>query len=107
MGLLTHLSNKGQIIRQNRMIVAGLSLLIGGLLSGFLLRFLFGTRIYTQRGWNLLAPSSMIPAVGRVGIVNRLTSTAIDTIIFGAIAYVLIYAVVWIFDHSTGVRRGG
>ncbi len=81
--------------KRSKIIVACLSLLIGGILSGFILQFLFGTSIYTQQGWKLLAPSSFIPAIGRVGIVNELTSDAIDAVIFGAVIYVIVYAVMW------------
>lgn len=89
-----HQNSKRPSEKQNKLALVGLSLLIGGFLSSFLLRFLFGDRIYSQQGWKLLAPSSYIPVIGRVGTVERLISMTIDAVVLGIVIYIIIYFVV-------------
>ena len=49
--------------------------------------FLFGTRIYTENGWRLLAPSSFLLGPGAVSYVDLALHLCVDTLIFGAIIF--------------------
>ncbi len=61
-----------------------LSLLGGGILTR-VFPFLFGSQIYDNHEWQLLAPSSLW--LSRATTVERSVSLGIDTIAFGAIIF--------------------
>ena len=75
------------------------------LFTGFLLTqlfpFLFGTRIYTQNWWRIMAPSSILlgPA-GRVTILDKIVSTCLDSVIFA----IIIFAFVSSFEMISPVK---
>lgn len=80
--------------KQNNIVLACLSLLIGGLLSSFLLPVQFGQRIYSYRDWQFLAPSTMVFGPSRIYVYERLIDYTFDAIVFGAIFYIIVLAVI-------------
>jgi hypothetical protein len=82
--------------KRNEVKLVCLSLLVGAFLSGFLLRFLFGTSIYTEPGWQILAPSANVFGPGsRANYLDRAIATAFDTVVFAAVIYTAVYPVMW------------
>lgn len=71
-----------------------LSLLIGGLLSIFIPIFLIGNKIYSDVVWVFLAPGWFILRPGAHDGLVILLATFLDTIIFAALNYGIIYCVV-------------
>ena len=87
--------------KPNKLTLASVSFLIGLILSSVLLRFLFGTSIYSQHNYyGLLAPSYSLFSVGRVDIVERGLSNLIDAFIFGGIIYSVTYVFVLLFREE-------
>lgn len=71
--------------------------LIASLMSGFVLTllfpFLFGSQIYDNQIWHLLAPSSLL--LGRVTTLERSITVFMDTLVFGAIIFGVWQGVRW------------
>jgi hypothetical protein len=87
--------------KRDKIALACLSFLIGLILSSFLLRFLFGTSIYSKYNYyGLLAPSFSLFSLGRVDIVGRGLSGFIDASIFGGIIYSVIHVYVLLFREE-------
>ena len=59
-----------------------------GLLLTRLFPFLFGTRIYDEKGWRVLAPSALLlgPA-SMVTLADKILSLSIDALVFAAIIF--------------------
>jgi hypothetical protein len=73
--------------------VVCLSFWIGLAFSSGLLRYLFGTSIYSRYSYRgLMAPSFYFLSIGYVTMFDRVLSYLIDAAIFGAILYFLIVA---------------
>jgi len=63
-------------------------------LNSSLLRFLFGTSIYSHYNYRgLMAPSFYFLSIGYVTMLDRVLSYLIDAAVFGAILFLLIYGV--------------
>ena len=83
--------------KRNNIIVACCCFLVGLILSSFLLRFLFGTSIYSRSNYyGLLAPSFAYLRLAIHLVGERILSYLIDALIFGSLMYVVIYAAVWL-----------
>lgn len=70
--------------------------LLTGFLLTFLFPFLFGTRIYGENWWQIMAPSSFLLGPGnRVYIPERIASTCLDTVLFAIIIFAFVQALRW------------
>ncbi|MDQ3819228.1 MAG: hypothetical protein M3362_16345 [Acidobacteriota bacterium] len=86
---------------RNDFLLACFSLLIGLILSSFLLRFLFGTSIYSEYNYyGLFAPSWSVFHVGRADFLDRALSNVIDAFFFGAIIYFIIRGASRVFGEQ-------
>jgi hypothetical protein len=80
--------------RQDAKALGCLSFLVGGLLSIFIPIFLIGSRIYSDALWIILMPGWVIFRPGRDDGFEILMATILDTIIYGALIYGIIYGLV-------------
>ena len=83
-----------QLPNQNAKAFGCLSLLIGFILSIAIQAFLFGNSARPDLIWEILAPAWVYFPHGRDDGVEIIFATIIDTVYYGAIIYVIIYAVV-------------
>jgi len=67
--------------------------LIGGFILTRLLPFLFGTRIYDEHWWRIMAPSAVLLGPGSgASALDKTLSTGIDSLIFGLIIFAAVQA---------------
>lgn len=77
-----------------------LSFLVGGLLSVFIPIFLIGGGIYSDAAWIILMPGWVIFHPGHADVFEILMATIVDTVIFGALLYGIIWGVVRFFRKA-------
>jgi len=90
------------MLERNKLRLGFLLALAGGFLLTRLFPFLFGSQIYDSRGWQLLAPSSLL--FGMVTAIERFFAICINTIVFGGVIFATWLLLRWAIHH---VSRSG
>jgi hypothetical protein len=78
-----------------------LSLILGWILAGLLLRFLFGSRIYMYRGYYYFVPSDMIDLPFVLGYYG---DRLIDAVVYAAVIYLALNVGILLFKRIRPVR---
>lgn len=83
--------------KKMRWMLAYISLVLGWIISGFLLRFMFGTRIYFEWQWRYLFPSRLFNLPFAF---DYYVEVAFNAIVYAIIIYVLLYILVKLWVRS-------
>jgi hypothetical protein len=89
------------MLERNKLRLGFLSSLAGGFLLTLAFPFLFGSQIYDSRGWQLLAPSSLL--FDRVTTIEQFLSLCVNTLVFGAVIFVAWRVLRWAVHRRSDV----